>query len=51
MKIDVVLVNPPWLKEEQYKGGFKNVGAVLPAIGLLYLAAVLEQNNYSVMQN
>ncbi|MFH2069956.1 MAG: hypothetical protein ABIJ11_01920 [Elusimicrobiota bacterium] len=40
----ILLVFPPMLGEERY-GGLTKVGSYLPPLGLLYLAAVLENRH------
>ena len=45
---DILLVNPPLTKEEFFKRGAKFVGAVLPPLGIAYIAAMLEKNGHKV---
>ena len=47
-KMKVLLINPPWSIKEQYATEIYRVGAVLPPLGLGYIASVLEENGYGV---
>jgi len=47
-KMKVLLINPPWSIKEQYATEIYRVGAVLPPLGLAYIASVLEENGYGV---
>jgi len=44
----VLLINPPVSYDEQYVRGSKNVGEILPPLGLAYIAAYLENNGHKV---
>lgn len=44
----VLLINPPWSIKEQYTKGLYRAGALVPPLGLAYIAAVLEANGYAV---
>ena len=44
----VVLVNPPFPIQERYQGAFKNVGTILPKLGILYIASALENVGFEV---
>lgn len=47
-KLKIVLVNPPISLEERYGRDLNKFGASSEPLGLAYLAANLEKNNYSV---
>lgn len=47
MKVDVLLVNPPYLTKEVYGNLYKAAG-IFPPLGLAYVAANLEKYDYSV---
>jgi len=47
-KNKIILINPPILLEERYGKDLKNFGAISEPLGLAYLAANLEKNNYKV---
>ena len=48
-KVDrVLLINPPFPMESRYGKGLEKIGAVLPSLGLAYVAAALEQRGYAV---
>ena len=42
----ILLVNPPQTLEERYGKAFSKIGALLPPIGLMYIAAMLEEKGY-----
>src|SRR3989339_271066 len=42
----ILLVNPPQTLEERYGKAFSKIGALLPPIGLMYVAAMLEEKGY-----
>lgn len=44
----IILIYPPFPMEERYGKGLAQIGTCLPPLGLLSLAAVLEQNDYEV---
>lgn len=44
----VLLINPPVYFDEQYVRGAKNVGEILPSLGLAYIAAYLENSGHQV---
>ncbi len=44
----IILIYPPFPMEERYGKGLSQIGTTLPPLGLLSLAAVLEQNKYEV---
>jgi anaerobic magnesium-protoporphyrin IX monomethyl ester cyclase len=44
----ILLINPPFSKEEIFTKSMSKVGAVLPPLGLAYIAAVLEKENFQV---
>jgi len=44
----VLLINPPWSIKEQYAKDIYRVGAVVPPLGLAYIASTLEENGYTV---
>lgn len=44
----ILLINPFIAKEEIFEKGLKDVGALLPPLGLAYIAAVLEQDKHVV---
>lgn len=44
----ILLVNPPFPLESRYGKGFSKAGAILPSLGLSYVAAVLEREGYKV---
>lgn len=39
----ILLINPPFPLESRYGKGLAKIGAILPSLGLGYVAAVLEQ--------
>ncbi len=44
----ILLIYPPLSMEARYGKGLKDIGAALPPLGLLYLAAVIEKAGYEV---
>lgn len=44
----VLLLNPPYEKDKIFRKSMKELGAVLPPLGLAYIAAVLEKDGHSV---
>src|SRR3989338_4197911 len=44
----VLLLNPPYEKDKIFRKSMKNLGAVLPPLGIAYIAAVLEKDNHTV---
>lgn len=44
----VMLINPPMSLEHRYGKGMKNIGTVLPPLGLAYLASMLEKHSHKV---
>ena len=49
MKIKkILLVNPPQTLEERYGKAFSKIGAILPPLGLMYVATTLENKGYEV---
>jgi len=44
----VLLANPPLTREEFYKRGAKYAGAILPPLGVAYIAAMLEKYGHKV---
>ena len=44
----VLLLHPPYPKEEIFRKSMKRVGAVLPPLGLAYLASMLEKEGHEV---
>jgi len=44
----ILLINPPYYIDNIFRKSLTNVGALLPPLGLAYIAAVLEKNNYNV---
>jgi len=46
--MNVVLVFPPITVEERYGKSMKNVGGILPPLGLAYIASFLEAHDHSV---
>ena len=45
---NVLLVNPPFPMQERYQSAFKNVGTILPKLGMLYIASALKDEGYEV---
>lgn len=46
--VDVLLINPPYVRSSDYRGSLKHAGSLLPPLSLGYLAAVLRKEGYSV---
>jgi len=44
----VILIYPPFSMAERYGAGLEAIGTCLPPLGLLSLAAVLEESSYEV---
>ena len=44
----VLLLMPPYPKDKIFRKSLKNLGAILPPLGLAYIAAVLEQEGHEV---
>lgn len=44
----VLLLNPPYEKDKIFRKSMTNVGAILPSLGLAYIAAILEKDGHSV---
>src|SRR3989338_6084926 len=44
----VLLLNPPYEKDKIFRKSMKNLGAVLPPLGIAYIAAVLEKDKHTV---
>ena len=44
----VLLLHPPYTKDEIFRKSMKRVGAVLPPLGLAYLASMLEKKGHEV---
>lgn len=44
----VLLLHPPYTKDEIFRKSMKRVGAVLPPLGLAYLASMLEKEGHEV---
>ncbi len=44
----VLLLNPPYEKDKIFRKSMKNLGAVLPPLGIAYIAAVLEKDRHTV---
>ncbi|NJD76125.1 MAG: radical SAM protein [Candidatus Methanoperedens sp.] len=44
----ILLINPPYYIDNIFRKSLTKVGALLPPLGLAYIAAVLEKNNYDV---
>lgn len=44
----VLLINPPFPLESRYEKGLKEIGAILPSLGLCYVAAALEERGFVV---
>src|SRR3989338_5796383 len=44
----VLLLNPPYEKDKIFRKSMKNLGAVLPPLGIAYIAAVLEKDKHIV---
>lgn len=47
-KIKTIFINPPFLLQDRYGKDLKNFGAVSEPLGIAYIAAILEKNNYPV---
>lgn len=45
---NILLINPPFPMEERYHRAFKQVGTMLPKLGILYVASALENAGYKV---
>lgn len=45
---NILLINPPFTKEESFARGAKYVGSLLPPLGIAYIAAMLEKHNHNV---
>ena len=48
LKMKVLLLHPPYPKDEIFRKSMKRVGAVLPPLGLAYLASILEKGGHEV---
>lgn len=44
----ILLINPPLLREEIFGKSMSNLGALLPPLGLAYIAAMVERNGHEV---
>ena len=44
----VLLVSPPYPKDKIFRKSMKNLGAVLPPLGIAYIAAMLEKDGHKV---
>ncbi len=44
----VLLLNPPYEKDKIFRKSMKNLGAILPLLGLAYIAAILEKDSHVV---
>ena len=44
----ILLLLPPYEKNEIFRNSMKNLGAVLPPLGIAYIAAVLEKEGHTV---
>lgn len=44
----ILLINPPFPLESRYGKGLSKIGAILPSLGLGYVAAVLEQRGHNI---
>ena len=44
----VLLVSPPYPKDKIFRKSMKNLGAVLPPLGIAYIAAMLEKDGHEV---
>ena len=44
----VLLLLPPYPKDKIFRNSMKNLGAILPPLGIAYIAAVLEKDGHDV---
>jgi len=44
----VLLINPPYHKKKIFKKSMEKVGALLPPLGLAYIAAVIERDGHNI---
>ena len=44
----ILLIHPPYPKDKIFRKSMKNLGAVLPPLGIAYVAAVLEKDGHEV---
>ena len=44
----IMLIAPPYSKDQIFRKSMKNLGAVLPPLGLAYMAAMLEKHSHEV---
>ena len=44
----ILLLLPPYPKDKIFRKSMKSVGAVLPPLGLAYIASLFEKNGYDV---
>ena len=44
----IMLIAPPYSKDQIFRKSMKNLGAVLPPLGLAYMAAMLEKHGHEV---
>src|SRR3989338_3668485 len=44
----VMLISPPYPKDRIFRKSMKNLGAVLPPLGIAYIAAMLEKDDHTV---
>ncbi|NQT03038.1 MAG: radical SAM protein [Planctomycetes bacterium] len=47
MSLKILLITPPMSREERY-GSYSDAGSTAPPLGILYVAAVMEGNDYTV---
>ncbi len=48
LRMKVLLLHPPYPKDDIFRKSMKRVGAVLPPLGLAYLASMLEKESHEV---
>ena len=48
LKMKILLLHPPYPKDEIFRKSMKRVGAVLPPLGLAYIASMLEKKGHEV---
>lgn len=46
--MNILLISPPYPKDKIFRKSMKNLGAVLPPLGIAYIAAMLEKDSHIV---